>query len=203
MRMFVAVVPPEHVIADLEEFLAPRREAAAFRWTLPEHWHLTLAFAEGVPDRAYDGLVTHLSRAAAKRTPLALTVAGGGAFPHAGRARVLFAALRTGPSETTELERLATGARHAATTAGVRIDGRQFRPHLTIGRMNRPVEATKWVRLLTNYHGRTWTAEDVVLIASHLGEGPRRFPRYEVLESFTLGPAGSGPARLSAPGRGR
>ena len=27
MRMFVAVVPPEEVLEDLEEFLAPRREA--------------------------------------------------------------------------------------------------------------------------------------------------------------------------------
>jgi 2'-5' RNA ligase len=198
--MFVAVVPPEGAIENLEEFLAPRREAAAFRWSLPEHWHLTLAFAESVPERAYDELVDRLAAAAAKRRPVPARIAGGGAFPHAGRAKVLFAGVE---SDAAELASLATGARNAASTAGVEVDGQRFRPHLTLARMGRPVEATRWVRLLDAYSGPRWTIEEVVLVASHLGEGPRRRPRYEVVESFTIGPARSGPARPDAPPRGR
>ena len=199
MRMFVAVLPPEDVVEDLDEFLAPRREAGAFRWSTPEQWHLTLAFAENVPDRAYDELVVRLTDAAAKRRPIRAAVAGGGAFPHAGRAKVLYAGIEA----DDDLERLATGARNAVTTSGVVVDGQRFRPHLTLARMGRPVEATRWVRLLDAYAGPAWTVEEIALVASHLGEGPRKRPRHEVVETFSLGPAGSAPAPPSAPRRGR
>jgi RNA 2',3'-cyclic 3'-phosphodiesterase len=201
VRMFVAVVPREGVVEDLEEFLAPRREAAAFRWTVPDQWHLTLAFAANVPERSYDDLVARLTRAAAKRSPMQARIAGGGAFPNVSRAKVLFAGVETTDEE--ELRRAATGARAALVKAGAEVDGQRFRPHLTLARMGRPVEATKWVRLLDGYAGPTWQIEEVALVGSHLGEGPRRRPRHEVVETFSLGRAGSGPAPPSAPQRGR
>ena len=46
---------------------------------------------------------------------------------------------------------------------------------------------SSWVRLLDGYAGPPWTVEEFALIASHLGEGPRKRPRYELVESFTLG----------------
>ena len=70
MRMFLAVIPPQAAIEDLEEFLAPRREAVPLRWTSPEQWHLTLAFSADVPDRSYDDLVDRMVRAARKRSPI-------------------------------------------------------------------------------------------------------------------------------------
>lgn len=196
----MAVVPAEDVVEDLEEFLAPRREAAPFRWTPAEQWHVTLAFAENVPARAYDVLVDHLDAAAAKRSPMTMRVVGGGAFPDPARARVLFAGLET---DEDELGRLATGARNAMSTAGAGVDGQRFRPHLTLARMNRPVEATNWVRLLGAYDGAPWVVEEIALVASHLGEGPRGRPRHEVVGTFSLGRAGSGPGRPDAPARGR
>jgi hypothetical protein len=59
------------------------------------------------------------------------------------------------------------------TTAGVEVDGQRFRPHVTLGRMNRPQELTSWVRLLDTYEGPPWRIEELALVASHLGEGPR------------------------------
>ena len=200
MRMFVAVVPPDDVVEDLDEFLAPRRGAAPFRWTSSDQWHVTLAFAENVPDRAYDGLLDRLDAATQKRSSMTMRVTGGGAFPDATRARVLYAGLET---DVDELGRLATGARTALSTAGVAVDGQRFRPHLTLARMNRPVEASSWVRLLDAYDGAPWVVEEIALVASHLGEGPRGRPRHEVVETFSLGPAGSAPGRPDAPPRGR
>ena len=81
-RMFVAVVPPEEVVEDLDAFLSARREAASFRWSAAEQWHVTLAFAESVPERALDGLDELLAQAAERRTSFGMRVAGGGAFPH-------------------------------------------------------------------------------------------------------------------------
>src|SRR4051794_10096674 len=174
--MFVAAVPPPPVLEDLEEFLAVRREAAGFRWTVPEQWHLTLAFLADVPDRAYDDLVERLTRAARKRHPMAATITGGGAFPNAGRAKVLWAGVELDDRE--ELRRLATGCRAAASKAGIEVVGERFTPHITVARMGRPVESTNWVRLLDAYRGPSYELDEICLIASHLGEGPRRRPRY-------------------------
>ncbi len=203
MRMFVALVPPEDALADLEAFLVPRQEASTgFRWTAPEQWHVTLAFMPQVPDRSLDDLVVRLQRAAGRRTPLSVTVAGGGAFPHVGRAKVLYAGLDVTAPE--ELRRLATGARAAANKAGAAAEGARFHPHLTLARIGRPLDATKWIRVLDAYRGPTWEAREVSLVESHLGEGPRKRPRYEVVESFPLGcGAPAGPTGgLSSSGKG-
>jgi len=198
--MFVAAVPPDEVVEHLEGFLAPRRQAAPFRWTLPEQLHLTLAFSGNVPDRSYDDLVARLERAARKRIPIEARIAGGGAFPNVGRARVLFAGVET---DGEELGRTATGARAAMSKAGAEVDGQRFRAHLTVARMGRPVEATSWVRLLGAYAGPPWTVEEIALVASHLGEGRRKRPHHEVVETFSLGRAGSGPGQPAAPPHGR
>jgi 2'-5' RNA ligase len=58
---------------------------------------------------------------------------------------------------------------------------------VTVARIGRPLDATRWIRVLDAYRGPTWTATEVSLVASYLGEGPRKRPRYEVIESFRLG----------------
>ena len=189
MRMFVAAVPPLEVLEDLDEFLSVRREAAAFRWTVPDQWHITLAFLADVPDRAYDDLVERLTRAARKRHPMRATITGGGAFPNVARAKVLWAGLEVDAAPLdggVELSRLATGCRAAASKAGIEVAGERFKPHITVARTGHPVEATSWVRVLDTYRGPTYDLDEISLIASHLGEGPRKRPRYEVLETFPL-----------------
>jgi 2'-5' RNA ligase len=185
--MFVALRPPEPAVDDLDSFLEVRRESAPFRWAPAEQFHLTLAFLADVPDRKLDDLVERLGRAARKRHRLTTRICGGGAFPHPGRARVLWAGLQLDEGDLEELSRLATGARAAATRAGVEVDGQRFRPHLTVARARQPVEASRWVRLLDSYAGPPWESTEVELVASYLGEGPRRRARHEVVAAFPLG----------------
>jgi 2'-5' RNA ligase len=203
MRMFVALVPPEGAVEDLEDFLAPRREAGSFRWARPEQFHVTLAFLAEVADRQLDDLAERLGRAAKRRTRFPTGIAGGGAFPNAGRARVLWAGLDLDEHGRTELTRLATGARAAASKAGIAVDGQRFRPHVTLARLGRPAEVSKWVRLLDTYRGPAWTADRIALIASYLGEGPGGRPRYETVDEFPMsaGTTASGPPFPTTPSR--
>jgi RNA 2',3'-cyclic 3'-phosphodiesterase len=194
-RMFAAVVPPDEAIADLDEFLEPRREAAEFRWTLAEQFHVTLAFLPSVPERKLDDLVERLGRAAGRRTAFGTRVSGGGAFPNPARSKLLYAGLELTDTARTELDRAATGARAAATRAGVQVDGQRFRPHVTVARINRPVDTTSWVRLLDAYAGPEFTVDRVALVASYLGEGPRGRPRYEVVEELPMSRPEGEPAR--------
>jgi RNA 2',3'-cyclic 3'-phosphodiesterase len=184
--MFVAVVPPAGAVEHLDGFLDVRRDAAAFRWASVEQFHVTLAFLAEVPERTLDDLVERLGRAAARRTAFATAIAGGGAFPNVGRARVIWAGLDLTESGRSELSRMATGARAAANRAGVPVDGQRFRPHVTLARLGHPQEVTSWVRLLDAYRGPTWTVDRLTLVASYLGQGPRGRPRYEPVEEFPL-----------------
>jgi 2'-5' RNA ligase len=187
MRMFVALVPPPEALEDLAAVMAPRQEAgSSFRWTTEDQWHVTLAFMPHVQERNLDDLTARLERAAARRTPFSACLAGGGAFPNPVRAKVLFTGVQVTP-RPEELRRLATGARAAANKAGAEAEGGRFHAHLTLARLKRPAEATRWLRVLEAYRGPVWPAEEIVLIESHLGEGPRNRPRYEVVDSFRLG----------------
>jgi 2'-5' RNA ligase len=179
-RMFVAVVPPPTAVEDLDDFLSVRREAAPFRWSSSDQWHVTLAFMEDVPDRSLDELAERLAASAGRRQAFTSRVVGGGAFPNPDRAKVLWAGL------DGDFDALYRGARAAASTAGAAVDGQRFRAHLTLARLARPANVSRWVRLLDAYAGPTWTVDEVALVASYLGEGPRRRPRHEVVATFPL-----------------
>lgn len=180
-RLFTAVVPPPEVVGDLDAFCTPRREAEPrLRWTPPEHWHLTTSFLPDVDPGHLDRLVEALADVAERTPPLRLSVVGGGCFPEPRRAKVLFAAIA---GDTEELGALARRARNAAVRAGATVDGTRFRPHLTLGRSGRGLDATRLLRVLDAYASPAWTATEHVLIASHLRD---RGARYEVLERFAL-----------------
>lgn len=188
MRLFVAVVPPESALEDLAEFLEPRQDAGAeLRWTDPNQWHLTLSFMGDVPERTVEPLVERLAARAPRFAEETVAIAGAGAFPNPYRARVLWAGVRE--HVDGGLRSLATGIRHACSAAGAAPEGGRFHPHITLARLRRPTEATRWLRVLEGYAGPSWTASEVTLIASHLGEGRGNRPRYEEVATFTLRPA--------------
>ncbi len=194
MRVFAAVVPPADVVEDLEEFLEPRRGEGDFRWTSPESWHVTLAFVADLPEARLDELQERLDRAGRRRTPFALRIGGGGAFPDVAQAKLLYAGVHGEPRErltaedsAEELRRLATGARAASTKAGAPVDGARFRPHLTVARTRRPHDVVRWARLLDTWSSRPFDVDGLVLVRSFLGEGPRGRPRYEVCSEHRLG----------------
>jgi len=177
MRLFVAVVPPIEVVEDLSEFVEPRRAHPDedIRWAGDDHWHITLAFLGEVPDWKTDELGERLERAAKRQKPFELQLTGAGAFPGVADARVLYAGVR---DDSESLKHLAMTTRAAANRAGVVVEGRKFTPHVTLARLLRPIDATRWVRIFDTYDGPAWTAGTLRLIESRLGEGPGRSAAY-------------------------
>jgi 2'-5' RNA ligase len=186
MRLFAALVPPPEALEHLNEFLDVRRGTGDFRWVQADQVHVTLAFLKFTPERKLDDLLERLGRAAFRRTAFETSISGGGAFPNVGRAKVLWAGLDLDEAGRTELDRLATGCRAAATRAGIEVDGARFRPHLTVARARFPHDVSSWVRLLDSYAGPRWQATELTLVQSHLGEGPRGRPRHVPMDTFSL-----------------
>lgn len=185
MRMFVAVVPPTETTEAIAEFLAPRRESdSSVRWTEPFQWHLTLAFMPEVPEAGLEDLEERISRVAQRRQPFSVRLAGAGAFPSVALAKVVWLGVQPEPEDA--LQRLAGGVRAAAGKSGAKVMGGKFRPHLTLGRLRKGEDATRWVRVLETFEGATWPAERIELIESRMPKGKKGRPQYVPVADFTL-----------------
>lgn len=190
MRAFLAVDLPEPVVAALEEHLAPRREALAprreWRWTRPEHLHLTLAFLPELEEWREEELLEQAGAFLSRREPGDLRLAGAGAFPDPGAARVLWAGVEQG--RPGALDDWAKGLRAVASHVGARVDGTRFSPHVTLARaVGRPRTAGHLLQALDTLRTPPWRADEVVLVASWLGQGPRGTPRHEVRHTWSVG----------------
>ncbi|GMA19142.1 RNA 2',3'-cyclic phosphodiesterase [Arsenicicoccus piscis] len=183
-RLFVAITPPQEVVAHLDTFLEPRRDAAPdVRWSRPDQWHLTLAFLPSVNDRAYERLDERLDEIASQTEQFDLTLRGGGAFPDVTEARVLWIDV---DDVLEDLPPLAKRVRGAANASGTAVQGGSFNPHLTVARLAPPHDAIRWVRVLDTYAGPTWTVDELHLVESHLGQGPGGRARHVVRETYPV-----------------
>jgi 2'-5' RNA ligase len=162
VRLFVAVRPPPEALADLEAQLP--------RWpSVPERWHLTLAFLGEL--RAPDDVHGELSRRLAGRPALDLRLEGSGSF---GRGGPVWVGLG---GQVDALHELAAEVATAVRACGVPLERRPYRPHLTVGKRGHPSPAA-----LAGYRGPSWTAREVELVRSDVG----RSVVHTVLERYPL-----------------
>ncbi len=183
MRLFVALAPPESALDELEDAVAPLRAAAPeLRWTGRASWHLTLAFLGEVGEEVLPDLATRLERAAHRHPPQHVAIAGGGAFPSARRAQVLWAGFA---ADDKALASLADSVAAGARRAGAPPPGqhKKFRAHLTLARCRGPADVSQLTRTLADLNGTAWTASSIHLVRSYLSSGP---PQYEDLGSWPL-----------------
>lgn len=179
MRVFAAVVPPPQAHLDLDAFVAARRAVdSPWRWTPAHLWHITLAFMAEVPEESVDDVVEAMAEAADSTTPITLRLQGAGMFPEVPQARVLWMDVCSrNPRGLADLEQLALRTRTASSRIGVPAAGGDYRPHLTLARTRRPIEATRWLQDMRTYSGPDWLAEEITLFVSRDNRSGR--PYYE------------------------
>jgi 2'-5' RNA ligase len=185
MRLFVAVLPPQDALAELEAAVAPLRSAwPDMRWAGQDRWHLTLAFLGEVADTRLDGLRERLARAASRHNDMRVRIGRGGAFPSPARARVLCAHIEGEPADLDTLRVLAASVAAGARRAGAPPpdEGRKYRPHLTLARSRRPADLSPLTEALAGYRGSAWNATHIELIRSQTGPQPR----YQTIGSWPL-----------------
>jgi 2'-5' RNA ligase len=184
VRLFVAVDVPEDAVEHLDAEVAQLRDAYREpRWVPSGRWHLTLAFLGEVDEDTFDRLATRLERVGRRHRPLTLHFAGAGRFS----SRVLWAGVQ---GDRDELRHLAGSVSAAARKAGVLVDDRVHRPHVTLARgRTTSLDLRPLVAALVHYEGPDWVAGSISLVRSHLGPDPR----YEVLRSWPLGGGASPP----------
>jgi 2'-5' RNA ligase len=135
-RLFVATElsrEAQERATGLEEQLRRQlRRRARVRWTRPDGRHVTLCFLGQVADSAVDAVAGIMTTVAAHHPAFEVAVHGLGAFPSERRARVLWLGVAD-PSGT--LGRVADELQASLRAAGHEIDSREFRGHVTLGRV--------------------------------------------------------------------
>lgn len=124
IRLFTALSIPEDVAGTLA-----RRQSGlpGAQWRTAEQLHVTLAFYGEVDERRAEDLAAELSRAAAGG-PFEIVLSGVGAFGDGHRTHAIWAGVE--PNE--RLSVLAGRCRSAGERAGVVMERRDYRPHVTL-----------------------------------------------------------------------
>jgi RNA 2',3'-cyclic 3'-phosphodiesterase len=169
--LFAAVVPPPAALDHLGGALGRLRDrAGAPRWVGRDTQHVTLAFFGEVPASRVP-LLTDALTGVLSEVDVHLRLAGAGTFPEKGDPRVLWVGV---DGDVEELAGLAQVAASAGRSAGIDVDRRAYRPHVTIGRWAHSAQGDRRLATaLANYAGPHFTAGEAVLMRSHHGTEPR------------------------------
>ncbi|HXF56525.1 MAG TPA: RNA 2',3'-cyclic phosphodiesterase [Actinomycetota bacterium] len=183
LRLFVAVDVPEAVRRGLARTVEPfRGRVPGARWTRPEGWHVTLKFLGSTWPRLLEEVKEALRKAAGGAAPFETRLTEVGVFPGPGRARVIWAGLADSEGRFGPLVR----ALDELLAAHFRVEKRAFTPHLTLARVDPPVDlrAAAPELLGLRVDSEPFAVDRLVLYRSHLSPAGAR---YEPLHAVPLG----------------
>ncbi|WP_316899126.1 RNA 2',3'-cyclic phosphodiesterase [Pseudodesulfovibrio indicus] len=134
-RLFVGIGLPDTYRQLLKPLTASlsRLTDSSINWSRPGTWHLTLKFLGETEEARIPALKDAL--ASLDSPCFTLRAGGAGAFPNAQRPKVLWLGLAQGADQATGL---ASAIEDALAAVGVPREQKQFRPHLTLGRVRKP-----------------------------------------------------------------
>ena len=178
MRLFIATPISQQVETELANIIYQLKSVAGnVRWVKPENIHLTIKFL-GETDQS---LVEHLSEmideTSRETKILKFRISKLGGFPNLIRPRALWAGL---DGDHAELEGLAGSLDELVHTLGYDKETRQFRPHLTLGRVKVPQALPQLAHFIESYkiEARPFQIDRLTLFKSTLTP---RGPIYERL----------------------
>jgi RNA 2',3'-cyclic 3'-phosphodiesterase len=169
MRLFIATTFPAAATApinDRAERVKPRLPSAS--WVRPESQHLTFAFLGEQRETIVDTLTPLLQTRLAPIASFDAELRGCGFFPNARHARVGW----VGAEPREQFVALAAAVREAVSSAGVTLDGGEFRPHLTLMRIRDrwpPMSIETFERTFRDFTSPPFRVTAVTLYSSKLG----------------------------------
>jgi RNA 2',3'-cyclic 3'-phosphodiesterase len=185
MRLFFAI----ELDGDVQDLLdaataSLRAEAPELAWLDRERRHLTLKFLGDVDEQSVSGLVDAADRVALAHGAMEMSVHEVGAFPNFRRARVVW----IGVEQERRLELLHHDLELACEREGFEVEGRPFRPHITLARVRSPLPVDRLralARVARSVRVRaTALVERITLFESTLAPSGARYRR---VHSATLG----------------
>jgi 2'-5' RNA ligase len=134
VRLFVAINLPDDVRRGVWEATASLRASdMPIRWARPEGLHVTLKFLGEVEADREPAVCDALESTVRGTRAFDVVLDGCGVFPSSARPRVVWAGAEPSPP----LELVQDGIERSMAALGFEVEGRVFRPHVTLGRVRR------------------------------------------------------------------
>ena len=138
LRLFVGVRVSMDTVARLRQTRSDLARAAdeaevAIRWVAPASYHVTLQFLGWARPPVVEALGDGVGEALSGVRGFRFAARGLGAFPEAGRARVVWAGLDDGGC----LGQVAAKVGEATAALGFPREKRAYHPHVTLGRLKK------------------------------------------------------------------
>lgn len=185
MRLFLAIELPRAEREAIVSATAPMRDAAPrVSWVTEERLHLTIKFLGEQPRGAVAPLADALRAVLVAHAPVVLQLGGLGAFPNLRAPKIVWLGVARDP----RLELVQHDVERACSGLGYELDGRAFRPHVTLARARERLsprqaralaDAARGVRYAATVEART-----LDVMSSELGSSGAR---YERLAAIPLG----------------
>jgi 2'-5' RNA ligase len=175
-RLFIAVDIPESIRRKIAWLDIPA--AGVARVTPPDDLHITLHFIGEVSNSLSDALKVQLRSVTA--SSFVVELSGVGAFANSDRPEILWA----GIVQSAELLSLRTAVGEVLKSLEIKLDQREFNPHMTVARMKRrsPVMAAEFAERNSSFHARfTATSFSLYGVAPNGQE-----PHYRAVEEYSL-----------------
>jgi 2'-5' RNA ligase len=182
LRTFIAVELTGEIRTVLEDIQNRLKTFHAdVKWVEPQNIHLTLKFLGDVKSKDIPLLTETLTAALKGTTPIPTELAELGAFPDLRRPRVLWAGLK---DEDGRIAQLAAAIEEVLGKIGYKKEPRDFKAHVTLGRMRSLKNIAPLVKELQEYRfPRTFpqVIAGITLFKSTLTSSG---PLYEILKKF-------------------
>ncbi|HAJ35304.1 MAG TPA: RNA 2',3'-cyclic phosphodiesterase [Chloroflexi bacterium] len=199
MRAFIAIAMPtpvqQRLLATqhrLAQHLQRQQLDRCVRWTAASNLHLTLRFLGEIDSAQQQALAQSLVYVAQRHARMMLFASGVGCFPSARRPSVIWCGVE---GDVAALTGLQVAVESAARLAGLPADPKPFKPHLTIGRLQRhatPAQlqavgaAVAQLAAAPTHAGDVAAVDELLLMRSELTPSG---PIYTRLGVFALQPA--------------
>ncbi len=182
MRLFIAcdLSPAQkHELETIQHNLTSY--LSGIRWVKPQGLHLTLSFLGDLNENLIGPIQKVLENVSATANPFLLKLGGCGVFPNPSQARVLWVGVREGEEA---LQRIKKELDYGLEDLGYKIEKRQYKPHLTLGRMRYPVDVKlirRFIEETENFTSTVVKVSTLILYESRLtAHGAFYDPQLEV-----------------------
>jgi 2'-5' RNA ligase len=185
VRLFLAINLEAMTRQTVYDRAAQLRAAAPhFKWVSSDRLHLTLKFLGEQPDEAVPRLAAAMDDVSRRHRAIDTFLNEFGGFPNFRRLRVVFISMQPDP----RLELLHHDVEGACRALGYGLDGRPFRPHVTLARVKHLMTAEAMRALRRESEGGRadaieTTVRSIDLMRSTLREA---VPEYELLHASPL-----------------
>jgi 2'-5' RNA ligase len=168
VRTFICIEIPASIserIGNLQTEL--KAVDAQVSWTKPSNIHLTVKFLGAVEPTRIQNVARAVQRAGLGINEFEIEISGAGCFPSTRNPRVLWIDLSEVPDA---LRQLYANLEDELDRQGFAREKRKFSPHLTIGRLRGPKNATLLAEMLTEsgFKPERFTASEIIVMRSDL-----------------------------------